>query len=151
MWGTISMAIAPRRVRFSPALIGRVVRYGCVGVAVSLLYSLTIVVCMRELHSISPTMAAVIGYIIVLPLAYLAHRGVSFSDRGYDRFQPLRFALSTTTSFIIAVGGMYWITEIAGLSYLIGIAWNWLIIPATNFLAYMLWVFRDGQAHRRTA
>ena len=82
----------------------------------------------------------------VVPVAYLAHGKISFSDRPYDKFQPLRFAVSTTASFIIAIGGMYWITEIAGRSYLLGIAWNWLMIPVMNFLIYMFWVFRASKA-----
>ena len=125
-----------------PAPIRRVVRYGCVGVAISLLYGLAVVACMRMLHPISPTAASIVAFLVVSPLSYLAHRKVSFSDRPYDSFQPLRFAFSTATSFIVAVGGMYWITEIAGQSYLLGIAWNWLIIPTMNFLVYLFWVFR---------
>jgi putative flippase GtrA len=125
-----------------PAPLRRVMRYGCVGLAISLLYSFAVIACMRMLHPISPTAASVVAFLITLPISYLAHGRVSFSDRSYDTFQPLRFALSTTTAFIIAVGGMYWITEIAGRSYLLGIAWNWLIIPTMNFLSYMFWVFR---------
>ena len=125
-----------------PAPLRRVMRYGCVGVAVSLLYSLAVIGCMRALHPISPTAASVVAFILTLPVSYLAHGRVSFSDRPYDTFQPLRFVFSTVVSFIVAVGGMYWITEIAGRSYLLGIVWTWLVIPALNFLAYMFWVFR---------
>jgi len=125
-----------------PAPLRRVMRYGCVGLAISLLYSVVVIACMRVLHPISPTAASVVAFLTTLPISYLAHGRVSFSDRPYDTFQPLRFAFSTLTSFIVAVGGMYWITEIAGRSYLLGIVWNWLIIPAMNFLAYMFWVFR---------
>jgi putative flippase GtrA len=139
--GPVAMLLA----RLSPALLRRVLRYGCVGVAVSLFYSLAVIACMQVLHPISPTVASIVGFIIVVPVAYLAHGWISFSDRPFDTFQPLSFAVSTTTSFIVAVGGMYWITEIAGRSYLLGIAWNWLIIPAMNFSIYMLWVFRAGR------
>src|SRR4051812_41662514 len=117
-------------------------RYGCVGVAVSLLYSLAVVGCMWALNPISPTVASVIAFLVTLPVSYLSHRRVSFPDRPYDSFQPLRFVFSTAVAFIVAVGGMYWITEIAGRSYLLGIVWTWLIVPAMNFLAYMFWVFR---------
>jgi putative flippase GtrA len=125
-----------------PAPLRRVVRYGCVGVTISLLYGLAVIAFMRVLHPISPTAASVAAFLVTSPLSYLAHRRVSFSDRPYDSFQPLRFAFSTVTSFVVAVGGMYWITEIVGQSYLLGIAWNWVIIPTMNFLTYMFWVFR---------
>lgn len=143
--------VATRRPWFFPALLERAIRYGGVGVVISVLYSLCVIAIVQFLRPISPTMASVLAFVVVQPLAYLAHRKVSFSDRPYDRLQPLRFAFTTTTSFIIAVGGMYWITVIAGRSYLLGIAWNWLIIPAMNFLAYLLWVFRAARTKGRTA
>ena len=145
--GSVAMLLA----RINPALLRRVLRYGCVGVAVSLLYSLAVIACMQVLSPIRPITASIVGFIVVVPVAYLAHGWVSFSDRPFDTFQPLRFAVSTTTSFIVAVGGMYWITEIAGRSYLLGIAWNWLIIPAMNFLTYMFWVFRAARSKGQRA
>jgi putative flippase GtrA len=123
-------------------LAARIVRYGVAGASVSILYSLAVITCMHIFAPLSPTVASVIAYFAILPLAYLAHGRFSFSDRPYDSLQPIRFTVSTTSSFIVAIGGMYWITEIAGRSYLLGIAWNWLMIPAMNLLIYMVWVFR---------
>ena len=120
--------------------------YGCVGVAVSLFYSLAVIACVLLLFPANPTLASIVAFVITLPIAYLAHARISFADSSDDKFQPLRFAFSTATSFVISIGGMYWITEIAGHSYLLGIAWNWLIIPAMNLLSYMLWVFRTGRS-----
>ena len=126
-----------------PTLGLRVLRYGGVGLAISLIYSLAVIAAVHVLHPIGPTLASVLAFGVVLPMSWMAHGRISFGDRPRDRLRPLRFALSTTASFVVAVGGMYWITEIAGQSYLLGIAWNWLIIPAANFLAYMFWVFRN--------
>jgi putative flippase GtrA len=141
----IAYAVTWAPASLLPAFLRRAMRYGCVGFAISLLYSLAVIACVRLLQPISPTAASVIAFLITLPISYLAHGRISFSDRPYDTFQPLRFAVSTATSFVVAVGGMYWITDIAGGSYLLGIAWNWLIIPAVNFLAYMFWVFRAAR------
>jgi putative flippase GtrA len=134
-----------------PALLRRILRYGGVGVAISLIYSLAVIAAVHVLQPIGPTLASVLAFGIVLPISWLAHGRISFGDRPRDAFQPLRFALSTTASFVIAVGGMYWITEIAGRSYLLGIAWNWMIIPAANFFAYMFWVFRNKRHRRQLA
>ena len=122
--------------------VRRVLVYGCVGVAVSLFYSLAVIAFVTFFHPISPTLASVAAFAVTLPVAYLAHARVSFSDSRYDNFQPLRFAITTATSFALNVGGMYVITEVAGRSYLLGIAWNWLSIPVINFLIYIFWVFR---------
>jgi putative flippase GtrA len=134
-----------------PALALRILRYGGVGAAISLIYSLAVIAAVHVLWPIGPTMASVLAFGIVLPMSWLAHGRISFGDRPRDALQPLRFALSTTASFVVAVGGMYCITEIAGRSYLLGIAWNWLIIPAVNFFAYMFWVFRSKRNGRQMA
>jgi len=132
----------------TPALLRRIARYGCVGLGVSLFYSLAVIACVHFWPPIGPTLASVIAFIVTQPIAYLAHRNVTFFDGQRDSFQPLRFAVTTAASFVLAVGGMYWITEIAGREYLLGIAWTWLVIPAVNFVVYMLWVFRTTQPAR---
>ena len=137
----------PRRYA-APPLLRQVTRYGGVGLAVSLFYSLAVIACVRFWPTIGPTLASVIAFVIALPFAYFAHRNVTFFDSQCDAFQPLRFAVTTAASFVLAVGGMYWITEIAGRGFLLGIAWTWLIIPAVNFVVYMLWVFRTTQTAR---
>ena len=131
--------------RLDRTFVRRVGRYGCVGVAVSVFYSLIVIAFVRGLHPITPTEASVIACVLTLPVSYLAHGRVTFADLPSDKFQPLRFGVSTAMSFVVAVGGMYWITEIAGWSYLLGIAWNWLIIPAMNFATYLFWVFRTAR------
>ena len=133
----------------TPAFLRRVVRYGAVGLGVSLFYSFAVIACVHFWPPIGPTLASVIAFTVTLPIAYIAHRNISFSDRRRDGSQPLRFAVTTAASFVLAVGGMYWITEIAGRNFLLGIAWTWLIIPAVNFIVYMLWVFRTTQTARR--
>ena len=130
------------------ALLRRVGRYGGVGLAVSLFYSLAVIACVQFWPRTGATLASVIAFIITLPISYFAHRNISFFDSQRDGFQPLRFAVTTAASFVLAVGGMYWITEIAGRDFLLGIAWTWLIIPAVNFVVYILWVFRATKTVR---
>jgi len=149
--GTMAGSIARRLARLDAPTFRRILVYGCVGVAVSLFYSFAVIACVVLLHPIKPTLASIAAFVITVPGAYVAHAKVSFSDRAYDRLQPLRFAFSTTASFIVSIGGMYWITEIAGRGYLYGVAWNWLMIPAMNFLTYMFWVFRTERSARGAA
>lgn len=130
-------------------LARRVLIYGCVGLAVSLFYSLVVILLMQFPSSVSPTVASIVAFIVTLPAAYLSHAKVSFSDRSFDSFQPLRFALTTAASFVVSTGGMYWITEVANRSYLLGIAWTWLMVPAMNLSIYMLWVFRTTRSTGR--
>ena len=138
-------SILAQPARGVPPVIRRVLIYGCVGVAVSLFYSIAIIFFVWLLHPISPTIASIVAFGITVPAAYLAHAKITFSDSPYDTFQPLRFAASTAASFVVSTGGMYWITEVANRSYLLGIAWTWLMIPAMNLSIYMLWVFRAAR------
>jgi putative flippase GtrA len=144
----LSVLAAMLRRYATPALLRRVGRYVGVGLPVSLFYSLAVIACVHFWPPTGPTLASLIAFIVTLPISYFAHRNISFFDSQRDAFQPLRFAVTTAMSFVLAVGGMYWITEIAGRNFLLGIAWTWLIIPAVNFVVYMLWVFRTTQTAR---
>jgi len=129
-----------------PILLRRIMRYGCVGFTISLCYSLAVIGCA---HFVNPTAASIIAFIVIVPIGYLAHSGISFSDGRNDTFQPLRFAVTSAASFVVSVGGMYWITEVAGRGYLLGIAWNYLTIPMMNFLIYLFWVFQVAGKRER--
>jgi putative flippase GtrA len=130
-----------RAIRDATTLLRRILRYSFVGLSMSAAYSLAVVLLVRVMAPASPTVCSVLAFIVMMPIAFISHGRVSFSDRPRDAFQPMRFVVSTASSFVIAVGGMYWITEIAGRGYLLAIAWNWMAIPAMNFLIYLLWVF----------
>jgi putative flippase GtrA len=142
---TTTSAATAQAERPALPLLRRVLVYGCVGVAVSLFYSLAVISFVWLLNPISPTMASILAFIVTLPIAYLSHANLSIADRLHDTFQPLRYSLSTAASFVVSSGGMYWITEIADRSYLLGIAWTWLMVPLMNLTIYMLWVFRAAR------
>ena len=122
-------------------LIGRVMRYGIVGVTVGILNSLAIVALVPLIRPLVPTVASLIAFFLVLPVGFLLHRHYSFADRAGGEGQIWRFIVTNIASFVISVGGMFLITEVMRLSYLFGIAWNWISVPAMNFGIYMFWVF----------
>lgn len=129
----------------STRLFARVLRYGVVGLGISIVYSLAVVLLVDHVHMRSATWASVLAFAVMLPFAYAAHRRVTFFDAARDTFQPARFAVTTTSSFLVSTVGMYGVTEVFGFSYLIGIALNWALVPAINFLIYFIWVFRVGK------
>ena len=87
-----------------------------------------VIACVHVLPAVSATIDSLPwAFIFAIPFSYAAHRLVTFADRPHDAFQPLRFVVSTAMSFLVAVGGMYWITEVAGKSYLFGIMWNFAL------------------------
>jgi putative flippase GtrA len=90
--------------------LARVVRYGVVGFLISIVYSLAVVLIVEQFHMRDATTASALAFILVQPLAYLAHRRVTFFDATRDAFQPLRFAVTTVSTFLVAIGGMYVVT-----------------------------------------
>ena len=79
--------------------------------------------------------------ITLLP-SYIAHSSISFNDRDSDSLRPLRFAVTYSASFLIAVGGMYVLTDIGGADYRLSVALNWLLVPLANLTISTIWVFR---------
>jgi len=127
------------------APLNRIIRYGVVGVAVSVVYSLGVVLVVALLPTHNATCASALVFAVILPIAYFAHRQIAFFDATRDPFQPLRFGVTALSTFLVAIGGMYLVTEILGRSYLFGIALNCALIPAANFAIFMFWVFRVGK------
>jgi len=137
--------MADDRTGLTAGLVARIVRYGVVGTAISVVYSLAVIILVDCVHLPSPTLASMLAFSVMLPVAYLAHHYVTFRDAARDPLQAWRFAVTTTTSFIVATVGMYVLTAVLGRSYLLGIALNWVLIPTANFAIYLVWVFRTGQ------
>jgi putative flippase GtrA len=131
-------------------LFVRIARYGVVGTVLTVVYSIAIVAFVSGLHLPSPTLASILAYAVMLPLAYLAHRYVTFRDAAADPSQPWRFAVTTTAGFVVSTGGMYWLNAVLGYSYYYGIGLTWALIPAANFAIYLVWVFRPGRPHPAT-
>jgi putative flippase GtrA len=127
-------------------ICARILRYGAVGIAVSVLYSLFVMLLVDQVGMASATLASALAFAAILPLAYAAHRHVTFSDAAHEPLVSLRFASTSTASFLVAMGGMYLATDVLARSYLLGIALNWVLIPAMNFLIYLVWVFRVGSS-----
>ena len=122
----------------------RVLKYGAVGIVISVIYSLFVMLLVDRVGMASATLASALAFAAILPLAYVGHRHVTFCDAAHDPLASWRFAGTTTASFLIATGGMYLATGVLARSYLLGIALTWMLIPTMNFLVYLIWVFRVG-------
>lgn len=119
----------------------RLLRYGSVGIAVALVYSGLVVAALDLFGFQSPTLASCIAFLIVLPISFYAHRGVSFYDAAPTKRQLRSFAAIAGASFIVAVGAMKLVTDVWKLHYEIGLLISWVVIPITNFAINSIWVF----------
>lgn len=132
-------------------LLVRFITYGAVGAVISLLYSAAVVLFVDGLGFRSAVAASGLAFALTLPLSFLAHKHVTFRHAPFDPRQPGRFALMAVSSFLMAVIGMYVITDLLRLSYLFGILLTWVLIPSVNFVVGQLWIFRDGPRLPRTS
>jgi putative flippase GtrA len=126
---------------------GRIVRYAVAGSAVTLGYSAAVMALVAIWPELGATAASALAFLPMLLFGYGLHGRVTFPDRAARKDRFLRFAITNVVAFAISVGGMAVVTTHLGLSYLYGIGLNWILIPATNFSVYCLWVF--GISRRR--
>lgn len=131
------------------AHLASLVTYGCVGVAVSTLYSLSVWAMVEPLGLARPVVASVLAFCLVSPLSFAAQKYITFRNRPFDPRQPVRFAVMAASSFLMAVGGMYVITNLLKLHYGFGILLAWVLIPLANFIINTIWVFPELPSEER--
>lgn len=128
-----------------PGFVARTARYGVVGVAMASLYSALVIFFYNFAGVAEPDLASFLGFIIALPIGYVAHWAITF-QRTHGFFEAWqRFAVLNAISFMVAVPGMHIVTHIFGWSYLVGIGMSWVVAPSINYVVLQLWVF----SHRR--
>lgn len=122
---------------------GRIIRFGIVGVCVTLVYVIAFLTATEGL-GISAVRASILGQVAAIGISYIGHSVYSFRVRTNHRLFVWRFALIALLSFIVAssltwlvVDGMKLSSRVAALSVAV-------IIPAINYLCNRLWVFAPG-------
>jgi hypothetical protein len=135
-------------------LFERIVRYGIVGVSVSIAYTLLVIGLVHALPSLGPTGDTALAFVLMQPVGLLMHSTITYPETGQARMQlpktGMRFIVTNAIGFAVSIGGMALITLRLHDSYLWGIALTWALIPAVNFVIYFFWVFRSGH-HRHIA
>lgn len=123
------------------AKYSRLLRYIVVGGGVALVYStLTSVLMLARLVS-DPTLASAIATLLTQPVAFLAHRQVTYADVGHERQQLSRFAVVAISSLVAGVGIMKTVDLLHG-PFWVALVIGWFLIPVINFIVSSLWVFR---------
>lgn len=123
----------------------RVMRYGVVGATVSLLYTAMTVALYTERYIVDPVVASAIAFAAVLPISFFAHQRVTYSDRAREKTQWRRFSIIGLSSFVIATGTMK-LVDTFSLPYWIALAMTWVLIPVTNYIINLYWVFQRNDS-----
>ena len=118
----------------------RVLRFAVLGGASTALYIGIVVLGTSVLH-IPPLLMNVIGYLAVLPINFVLHRNFTFIARSAVTAQVQRFLI--VHSFNIMTSSLvYVVADLFNAPTLVAIIGVCIVVPACQFLALDLWVFR---------
>lgn len=122
-------------------LLGKAARFGSVGVLSGAIYALVTAALVHA--GVEPVIASVAGYCASVPASFLGHRRFSFRSDGHWTAEALRFVFVQTINIAVTAGSMQAATVWFGAPYWWGMAAAVILVPAANFTAMNLWVFRD--------
>jgi putative flippase GtrA len=127
------------RLRTDPRF--SIVRYFFAGVAVSLGYTLTVIVLVEQLKWFGPVWASAIGFVLWTPASYFAHREFTFrfdrEHRGAVIKYSVSFLLRLAGSALVVIGAI----EYLHLHYVVGVLMNSIVLPLINYFVLKFWVF----------
>jgi putative flippase GtrA len=119
----------------------KIVRYALFGSAVSIGYTLSVVVFVELLGWRNPEFASALSFVIWTPISYIGHRDFTFLFTGHHARSAVKFA----AAFIARLAASAYTVHIAtmlGMHYLTGVIANWVVLPLISYLILDLWVFR---------
>ena len=123
--------------------LGRIVRFGFVGVAATVVYTGTSVAGI-EVFGLPPVAASVLGQGVATFVSYFGHVLFSFRVEPSHRLYLMRFLLISVLTFALNIVVTWLIADVLGISPRIAIAVVTVLIPITNYLANRFWVFLPG-------
>jgi putative flippase GtrA len=122
--------------------VGRVVRFGMVGVASAVIYFIVTVIFVKA--GLAPIGATLVGFAFATCVSYFGHQQFSFAVEPNHRAFISRFAIITAASLAVNVGITWLFTEVIGVSYLFSIAAVTVLVPIANYFGNRFWVFLPG-------
>ncbi len=128
--------------------VGRLVRYGLVGAATSVVFYLTNIGAV-ELFGIRPVAASLLAQVVTIGVAYYGHALISFQVKP-KRDYFLRFITITAITMAANWGGTELITGYLAQSYLESMIVVSVLVPAVTYLCNRFWVFMPGRVLRST-
>jgi putative flippase GtrA len=121
-------------------------RYFMAGVGISTGYTLSVIFLMEVMHWESPDVANAVSFAAWAPVSYLVHRRFTFQFNGEHALSFMRFVVTFFVKFLISIALMAGVTGLIQAHYLIGVLFNWVVVPLGTYLVLGLWVFRSEPA-----
>lgn len=121
--------------------LGRLLRFGLVG-GLSTMASAVLVWTQVDVLNADPRLAAVIAYLLLVPVNFLGQRRFTFASSGRLTREALRFILVHVSNLMLSLLGMVVVVDLLRADYRWGIVFSMIAVPLATFLAMQHWVFR---------
>lgn len=125
----------------SMSAAAKLIRFGIIGIAATLIYFLSDVFFVHVAH-MSAGLASFMAYLLALPVSYFGQSRFTFRSRGDSRRQQWRFAFISIIGIMIS----YVTSQIAVHHYHIDPAWGALVtvalVPLVSYICFDRWAFR---------
>lgn len=123
--------------------IGRIARFGIVGIVATFVYVAATFVAV-ELLELAAVSASIVGQLTSTAVSYFGHALYSFRVHTDHRTYLWRFLVVAAVTFGLNGFVTYALTEIGGVSYRVSVIVVAILIPLTNYACNRFWVFRSG-------
>lgn len=123
--------------------IGRLVRFGIVGVLASATYSAAAYFIVKAGIG-TPIAATIIGQLLSAFVSYFGHQRFSFAVASTHEIFAWRFVTIFVFTIVLNVGVTYVLTVLLNVSHAASIAVVTVLLPITNYFCNRFWVFRLG-------
>lgn len=130
--------------------IGRIVRFGLVGVTATLVYAAASLFAV-EILNLDPVSGSILGQLVAAGVSYFGHSMFSFGVKTDHRTYLWQFLVVALLTFAMNAVVTWLLTDLLMISHRISIAIVTVLIPLTNYLCNRFWVFTPGLGNNSTA
>ena len=120
--------------------LGRIIRFGLVGIAATLVYAMVSAVANERL-AMTPVLASIIGQTASMGVSYFGHSLFSFRVKTNHQTYLWRFLIIAALTFALNGAVTWLIADILKLSPRVAIATVTILIPIVNYIFNRFWVF----------
>jgi putative flippase GtrA len=128
----------------------KLVRYFVAGVAVSLGYTVTVLLLVEFRGWLRPELANVVSFLLWTPVSYVVHRDFTFRFDGELFISAFRFFVTFIAKLSASIV-VVWLAIVFQVHYIFGIMTNWVVLPLITYLMLKLWVFGNRAIHLRVS
>lgn len=123
--------------------LGRIIRFGVVGIGATLVYAV-VTAAGNEALGIKPVLASIIGQAASTAVSYFGHALFSFRVKTNHQTYLWRFLVIAAFTFALNGAVTWLIADVLKLSPRIAIATVTVLIPIVNYVCNRFWVFMPG-------